>query len=269
MVETAEPGRGPGEKRKGVYARLGPAGPVALVFLFGPPLGGFALAYFANTVAQWFRSQDTLGLFMFAAGFALFAGIGLLPTYIQCGVAGFAFGLVHGSVVTMLGVLGAAALGYTIARRASGDRVLAMLAEAPKWLALRNALLGVDAKGHGFWRTLGLVTLVRIPPNSPFALTNFLMASVKVSRPVFLLGTVIGLAPRTLLAVYIGASIKQTFSKEALEEGGVRGIFWIGLGVSFLVVLVIVWIANRALKRITAGAPQRSDSHEQGVECAS
>jgi MFS family permease len=36
-----------------------------------------------------------------------------------------------------------------------------------------------------------IVTLVRLPPNSPFAITNLVLASAGVPRPVYLLGTAI------------------------------------------------------------------------------
>jgi uncharacterized membrane protein YdjX (TVP38/TMEM64 family) len=251
-------------KPRTFFQRLGPAGPVALVFLFGPPLGLLTLGLYAGTVAEWFRSHGEPGLILYVVLFAVLAGTGLLPTHIQCALAGYAFGIVDGSAVTMVGILGASVIGYEIARRASGDRVLQLLAEKPKWRALRDALVG-DGAGHGFWKTLGLVTLVRIPPNSPFALTNLLLASVKVARAPFLLGTVIGIAPRAILAVYVGASIatmQRSFSKESLSEGGMPQMFYIGLGVTIVVVVAIVWIAQRTLKRITAGSNGRSGGEQ-------
>jgi uncharacterized membrane protein YdjX (TVP38/TMEM64 family) len=243
-----EPVGGAADQRP-LLQRLGPAGPLALLATFGPPVGLVTLAVFSGPVAGWLREHHTVGVLLYVVAFAVLAGFALLPTHIQCALAGYAFGLELGAPVVLLGIVGAAVIGYEVARRASGDRVLEVIDEKPRWRAVRDALVGVDARGHGFWRTLGIVTLVRIPPNSPFALTNLVMASVKVPRPAFLIGTVIGIAPRTLLAVYIGAGL-QAFTKDA-AVGKAAWVFWTGLGITLVVLAVVVLLAQRAINRLT------------------
>jgi uncharacterized membrane protein YdjX (TVP38/TMEM64 family) len=231
------------------FRRLGPAGILAIFAAVLPPLGGLVLAIYASPVAAWLRAHNESGPFIYAAAFAVLAGFALLPTYIQSGLGGFAFGVTIGVPAALAGFAGASLIGYEVARRASGDRVVKIINEKPKWRAVRDALVGVDAKGQGFWRTLGIVTLVRLPPNSPFALTNLVMASVKVPRAAFLIGTILGMAPRTAAAVYVGATLKE-FTKGELEKATVWPVTVGGIAITILVVIVIGRLATRAIHRM-------------------
>jgi uncharacterized membrane protein YdjX (TVP38/TMEM64 family) len=254
MAEPAD--RSPvAAKPQPIFRRLGPAGILAIVAAVLPPLGGLVLAIYAGPVSAWLRTHEESGPFIYAAAFALLAGFALLPTYIQSGLGGFAFGVAVGVPAALAGFAGASLIGYEVARRASGDRVVQIINEKPKWRAVRDALVGVDAGGHGFWRTLGVVTLVRLPPNSPFALTNLVMASVKVPRAAFLLGTILGMAPRTAAAVYIGATLKE-FSKGELEKASVWPVTVVGIVLTIVVVVVIGKLATGAIQRMARGETQ-------------
>jgi uncharacterized membrane protein YdjX (TVP38/TMEM64 family) len=242
-------------KQPSLIERLGPAGPLGLLSVAGPPLGLYLLFRYRAEVATWLESQQSLGVALYIAGFVILAGLALLPTHIQCVLAGYVFHWTVAVPAVLSGILGAAVIGYQIARRASGERVLKIIEEKPRWRAVRDALVGVDSQGHGFWRTAGIVALVRVPPNSPFALTNLVMASVRVPRLAFLLGTVVGIAPRTLLAVYIGAGL-QALSAEELKKSG--AMFWAGLVMTAVVFVVVVVVAQRAVAHMTK-APGSSE----------
>jgi uncharacterized membrane protein YdjX (TVP38/TMEM64 family) len=233
------------------FKRLGPVGPLAIVACF-PALGGFILLGFAPSAADWLTSWGANGPMVYAVSFALLAGLALLPTYAQAVVGGFAFGLTTGSVAAVLGFAGAATIGYVIARAASGDRVEDIIAEHQKLRAIHDELL----RG-GFWKTLGIVTLIRVPPNSPFAMTNLVLAATKIPSLVYVLGTVIGMAPRTIVAVYIGS----TFS----DLSDITTPLWLkitGIVVMVAVLLVIGVLANRAISHVTGmGSNTVSQAH--------
>ena len=252
----------PAQPVKPILKRLGPAAVLGLCATILPPLGLIALiAAMAKTdLAPWLKSQGLAGAALYVCAFTILAGLGLLPTYIQCALGGFAFGLAIGTPAALLGFAGGAVIGYEIATRASGDRVMKLLDEKPKWRAVRDALVGARAGGGpveitpGFWRTLGMVALLRLPPNSPFALTNVVRASVKVPRVPFILGTIIGMSPRSTLAVIIGASL-QHFSNDELKAAAPKWVWGVGIGLIILVVLVIGNIANKAIMKATAPEP--------------
>lgn len=243
-----------GESGQPLMQRLGLAGLLGIGALILPPLGGFTLIAYMPEVSAWLKSHQDAGIFIYTGAFIVLAGLALLPTYAQAALGGFAFGMFFGLPAALLGFTGGAALGYEIARRASGDRVLKILREKPKWQAIRDALVK-DHERRSFWKTVGMVALLRCPPNSPFALTNLVMASVRVPRAPFALGTCIGMIPRTAVAVYIG----HAFGLSA--EGGFDTPLWLKVTgiVAMLVVLVVVMeIAERAVNRMISPGERQS-----------
>jgi uncharacterized membrane protein YdjX (TVP38/TMEM64 family) len=136
-------------------------------------------------------------------------------------------------------------VGYVVARRLSGDRAERLLAQHRKWDAVYAALMR-----SGFWRALAIVTLLRLPPNSPFAASNLTMAALRVPLIPYLLGTAIGLAPRTSAVVYAGAGLSSLDFADRQQTGWFFG----GLALTFLALGGIGWMANRALRRVEARA---------------
>lgn len=225
--------------------RLGRLGPAAAATTFLPPLGLLVLLGTMNQSAPWLQSHGLLGVLLFVAGFAVCGGLALLPTYAPSVLGGWAFGVTVGLAATVLGFLGASAIGFAIARHLSGDRLLQVLDESPRGRALHRALLA------GSWRrTLLVVTLLRVPPNGPFAMTNLLLAAIGVSWGPYLLGSLLGLTPRVAAAVIVGASLSQLDLRH-LERGGAA---YVSIGLSLAVVIALGWLANRALKDLAADA---------------
>lgn len=233
-----------------LFKRLGAAGPLAVVAAIMPALAGIALLWKINVVSEWLRTHGAWGACVYAAAFALLAGLALLPTYAQALLGGWAFGFALGMPAALAGFAGGAMIGYEVARRLSKDRVQAVIDEKPKWRAVRDALVG--GRDAGFWKTTGLVTLLRLPPNSPFALTNLVMAGVRVPRLPYFIGTVVGMAPRTALAVMLGAGINVELTKETLEAAMPLKLNLGMLFVTVAFVLIIGHLATKAIARVTA-----------------
>jgi uncharacterized membrane protein YdjX (TVP38/TMEM64 family) len=218
--------------------RLGRLGPAAAATAFLPPIGLLILLGTMNRSAPWLQSHGALGVVLFVAAFSVFGGFALLPTYAPSVLGGWAFGVVTGLGATLAGFVGAAAIGFALARHLSGDRLLQVLDEYPRGQALHRALLA------GSWRrTLLVVTLLRVPPNGPFAMTNLLLAATGVGWGPYLLGSLLGLTPRVAAAVIVGASLSQLDLRH-LERGGSA---YLSIGLSLVVVVALGWLANRAL----------------------
>lgn len=225
-----------------ILRRLGPAGPLAIVAATLPAIGGFLLLGTLNVVGPWLQSHGTWGVVLYVAGFVVLSGLALLPTYAQAVLGGWAFKFAVGFPAALAGFVGGAMLGYVVALTATGDRVVRLINEQPRWRAVYDALLH-----GGFWKTLAIVTLIRVPLNSPFAITNLVMAATRVPPLIYFLGTAIGMAPRTAAAVLIAANLK-----ELTLEGTRQPWMWIAsVAITIGVVILIGHIANQAVTRVT------------------
>lgn len=224
-----------------IFRRLGPAGPLAVIATSLPAVGGWLLLGSTVWVAPWLKAQGLAGILIYIGAFAVLSGLAVLPTYAQAVVGGWAFGPVVGAFAAVSGFTGGSVIGYVVARRAAGDRVVHLIAEHPKWQAVYEALLG-----SGFLKSLGMVTLLRVPPNSPFAITNLVLAATRVSPVVFVLGTLFGMIPRTVAFAYIGHT-----TSEVSKVGG-RPLWLTVAGIVLMLVVlgVVGSIANRAISRI-------------------
>lgn len=230
------------------FRGLGPTAVLGAVWTASPAiLGGLLVAYL-----PWVADQlNALGPWAWPTYVALFivsAGVGFLPTYGQSILGGWAFGFALGFPGAMLGFVGGSVIGYFIAKGVSREKVRQVLDANPKARAVRNALIG-----RGFWHTTGIVTLIRVPPNSPFALTNLVLASSGVRLLPYMIGTAIGMAPRTGIAVFIAAAAHvegATSIKDVLEQRE-WWVWALGVGTVAVVVAILAWLGNRAIARVT------------------
>jgi uncharacterized membrane protein YdjX (TVP38/TMEM64 family) len=105
----------------------------------------------------------------------------------------------------------------------------------------------VDAKP---WRTMGIVALLRFPPTSPFAFTNLVLAASGVRFLHMLVGSIVGMLPRTALAVWIGAQGAATGAKDLSELMDKQGIAAVVIGTASLIaaLAVLQHVGKRALQ---------------------
>ncbi|MDP7029496.1 MAG: VTT domain-containing protein [Phycisphaerales bacterium] len=227
---------------------LGPAGLLAVFWVVCPAALGFVLIANLATATAWLDSVGPAAPLLFAAFFAVTSGLGLLPTYAQAVVAGWVFGAGIGLVSTLGGFVGGAVIGWAVARLVSSSRVEQAIDRHPKAKVITQALVG-----RGFWPTLGIVTLIRIPPNSPFALTNLAVAACGVSLPVQTIGTAVGMTPRSAVIVFMSAAAAASGAEDLQSFIADGPGAWVLVGgiVAMLIVLgIIASIAQRALARV-------------------
>jgi uncharacterized membrane protein YdjX (TVP38/TMEM64 family) len=221
--------------------------PLAILSLLLPPLGAVLLLGHVSSIGPWLQGMGGRGVALYVAGFALLGGFALLPTYAPAILGGWAFGSRLGVPAALAGFLCASAINYAWAQRLSVTHATALLAEHPRWLTVRNALVG-----RSWWKTVLVVTLIRLPPNSPFALGNGAMAAARVPIGAYLVGTLLGLTPRTAVAVTAGSHLSTLDfgQRDALGSAAVT------LGLSILVLCILGWFARRALdSALAAEAP--------------
>lgn len=228
--------------------RLGPAAILGVAWSTLPSFAGVMLVLNMEPLRLLLVGDGTsamhmaTGMSIYLVGFVVLAGFGCLPTVSQALLAGYTFGVPLGLGLALLGFGGASLVGYEVVSKIARSRVEQEIVNKPKARMLRDALL--QASGM---RALMIVTLVRISPSSPFALTNLLFASLGVPRMIYFFGTLIGMLPRTLAAVMIG----QQFTG---WSGGIDKPRWLMvLGIVAIVALVIVIskVAAGVLMRVT------------------
>jgi uncharacterized membrane protein YdjX (TVP38/TMEM64 family) len=240
------------DKALDVYARVGPIALLGLLWGTAPGILGVLLVANIGPISDLLHANPAFGWLGYVCVFIVSAGVGFLPTYGQSILGGWVFGLAWGFPGAMLGFVGGSVIGYLIAQQVSHHRVEDLINTNPRAKAVRDALIG-----QGTWKTLTIVTLIRIPPNSPFALTNLVLASTGVGFVPYIIGTAVGMAPRTFIAVYVAHLGKGTGAKDIQEFLEEQPWWALPAGVLLLAVClgVVGLIANQALKSVTKPAP--------------
>ena len=168
-----------------------------------------------------------------------------IPGSILSLCAGFAFGVVRGTIAVSVGsTLGASAawlLGRTLARGFIEHRV----AGNPKFRAIDEAI-----GQHGF----KIVLLLRLSPVFPFNLLNYALGLTRVSFRDYVLASWIGMLPATVMIVYIGSSVRS-LTDDVMSgriEGGIgqKVLFVTGLLATVAVTILITRVAQKALRAV-------------------
>jgi uncharacterized membrane protein YdjX (TVP38/TMEM64 family) len=211
-----------------------------------PPLGGFILLATLTSLGPWLRNHGIEGLLIYFLLTGFLMGVSFVPTYSCAILAGWAFGFAIGFPLAVVTITVAGMVAYALGRWIARDRVLDLVMEQPKWAAVVRSLLGQDPR-----RTLLVVTLLRIPPQSPFAIVNFALAAAKVRLFAYSAGTFLGVIPRTALACYAAAQLEQLRFKDI----GDRWTLVFGLVATVGACTALGVLGHRALRSVTAPPP--------------
>ena len=186
----------------------------ALVFVLMLVAGYFAVRY--TSLAEWTSEEriratlidirsiwwTPLVLLLLYAVVAPF-GISMFPLTI----AGAAFGPFAGSVLNTIGIVIGAATSFSVARLLGRDFVLRVTGER-----LRKAERTLNRQG--FWP----LVQVRFMP-IPYPVVNFASALAGVPARRFMLASIAGLIPATLIHSYFIARLIYANGQERLEQG--------------------------------------------------
>jgi uncharacterized membrane protein YdjX (TVP38/TMEM64 family) len=118
--------------------------------------------------------------------------------------------------------------------------------------------------GSGPLKTLGIVTLVRVPPNSPFSLTNLVLSTTRVPWWIYIVGTAVGMLPRTALVVWIASHVEGELTKEAMKQAREPWMLWVSVLAALAVLLTLAHIGNKAIEKVTAQDEEPTTSPTTG-----
>jgi uncharacterized membrane protein YdjX (TVP38/TMEM64 family) len=240
-VSAESRGSGPpaGRDRRLVFSTI-----LGILWTILPGLAGAFILVYLERIAGILQTDLGLGFWAYVAVFAVSAGLGILPTYSQSFLGGWVFGFAYGLTGALMGFVGGAAIGYIVSRAVSGSSLERVVSRYPRAHVIRCALLGGSTA-----KTFAMISLIRLPPNSPFALTNFALSTMGAPFLLTIAATAVGMLPRTAIACYLAAAGAATGAanlKDLVKEQGLPVV--IGGFVAGIVVIVIIGqVAKRAL----------------------
>jgi len=195
----------------------------------------------------WIRGAGWVGIVIFTLAYGL-ACVLFLPGSILTLGAGFAYGVVAGTPIVWfaanLGAVAAFLLGRTLAR----DWVAARIAGNARFAAIDRA---VGRQG------LRIVLLTRLSPVFPFNLLNYAFGVTGVGLRDYVLGSLVGMLPGTVMYVYLGSlitNLTELASGRAAGGSAQQVFYFSGLIVTVGVTLYVTRVARRALAEATGNA---------------
>ena len=198
-------------------------------------------------LVAWIRDAGWSGLAIFTLTYVVATALFLPGSILTLG-AGFAYGVGLGTaavvVAANLGAFVAFLLGRTVAR----GWVAGKVEENARFAAIDRA---VGREG------LKIVLLTRLSPIFPFNLLNYAFGVTGVKARDYVIGSVIGMLPGTLMYVYLGSLITNVSELAAgrTSGGGMQQLFYFaGLAATVGVSIYVTRIARRALAEATEGA---------------
>jgi uncharacterized membrane protein YdjX (TVP38/TMEM64 family) len=183
--------------------QLGPFGMLLFAAATLPFVGGGILLALTSRIEPWLRAGSATDIAIFVGLTAVLTGLALLSTQFLALFGGYVLGFWHGLATTSSSILIGAIVGYVIAQRIAGTAFLAAIESAPRATAIHTALAR-DPRGAAT-----TTALLRVSPVVPFAMVNVLLAAARVRFLTFLAGTLVGIAPRTVLVTFAGASLSN------------------------------------------------------------
>lgn len=208
-----------------------------------PIVNSTLLLVFAPLAGNWLRDNWQTGAFVYLLAAWTVCGFALLPTNVLGVLCGWAFGFPLGIGLHMTAIVGAALISSQVLSPLVGDNFQKFLARHEKAAVLRKALLD-----RNFRRTTLIITLLRLSPAMPFALTNLLMTAARVPLSAFLIGTFVGMLPRSAAVVFFGAGLSELNLREPFNVW----IFVFGVVATLVSVVVITYFSKQALVKMTA-----------------
>ena len=178
--------------------------------------------------ATWIEAHRTVSWLVYVLTYTV-ATVLVIPGTILTLAAGFIFGLPVGVLLVSAGSVSGAACAFIVGRFLARDWVTRRIAHLPSFSALDKA-----THHEGFL----IVLLARLSPLFPFNLLNYAFGLTAVRFRDYVLASWIGMAPATVLYVYIGSVAKGLTE---LTRGDIQG------GMAGRVLLVVGLIATLVL----------------------
>ncbi|HUE87944.1 MAG TPA: VTT domain-containing protein [Vicinamibacterales bacterium] len=214
------------------------------------------VARLSGTLQTWVESLGFWGPIALGVVYII-AALLFVPGSLLTLAAGAIYGLTLGMVIVSIASTSAAALAFLIARYGARDRVLRILEQSPRLMAIDRAI------GERGWK---IVALLRLSPAVPFNLQNYVYGVTAVRFGPAVLASWLAMLPGTFLFVYVGSlgGAAAAGSSVTTGEWVLRSV---GLAATVLVTVYLTRVAQRAMREhvpAVADEPQRSERRQAG-----
>lgn len=185
---------------------------VGLVGFFVFDLGRFlsfeTLQQHRDILQGWVSEHPVVSRLGYAVLYALAIAFSLPIGLVLTITGGFLFGLIEGTVLTVVAATVGAVGVFWAARTAFGE---SLRARAGPFVGRLEAGFKKDA--------LSYLLVLRLVPLFPFWLVNIVPALLGVSTRVYIIGTLLGIIPGTFVFISVGSGFDQL-----VEGGAVPGL---------------------------------------------
>ena len=192
----------------------------------------------------WIQGLGAAGVALYIVLYVLVTVL-VLPASLLTVAAGFIYGPVAGFALVWPSAVIGACVAFGLGRTLLRSQVEARLADHPRFAAVDRAVSREGAR---------LLLLMRLSPMFPFSPMNYAAGLTGIRPAGYTLATALGIAPGTLLYIYLGASLGTlSAALDAGFEGGVEGrpaqqiLYWGGLLATVAVTVTITRLTRRAL----------------------
>lgn len=234
----------PTRDRPGWPRRMLPVGVLVLglIAFFAFDLDRFAsfqaLSDHRDLLQGWVAANPLASRLGYAAAYTLSIAFSLPIGLVLTVTGGLVFGLIEGTVITVLSATIGALAVFLAARTAIGDSLRA------------KAGPFVDRLEKGFQENaLSYLLVLRLVPIFPFWLVNIVPALLGVSTRTFLLGTLVGIVPGTFVFVSVGNGLDTVFARGEVPGLGIFLDPGVLIPIAGLTLLSLVPVAYKRLRR--------------------
>ncbi len=187
---------------------------------------------------HWIQEKGALGVALFVGGYIL--GVLLFfPGSLLTLAAGVAFGF-WGIPVALGSATVGAALAFLVARYLARGAIEKQAKQNEKFSAIDEAV------GENGWKIVGLL---RLSPLVPFNLANYFFGLTKVKFWPCVLASFFGMAPGSILYVYLGYVGKATLAGDQQITTQQWVLLGVGLVATAAVTVYLTRLAKDALKK--------------------
>lgn len=210
-----------------------------LVFLSG----SLNLGTWIEKALTWIASLGIWGPVAFTVIYII-STVLLIPGSVLTLGAGFLFGVFKGSIVVSIASTTGATLALLLGRTLFRKRIEGMVLRNPKFKAVDAAV-----RQNGF----KIVILTRLTPVIPFSLLNYMYSLTRVRVHDFLIASLIGMIPGTVMYVYIGSlfqNITDIFGEHNKQPGEFI-LLVIGFIMTVIVMVLVTRIAKKSIRNVS------------------